>query len=121
MHDVKGPEWTKHLKGDGVAPSVVWYFTKLPWPGTGGVTIHIKTSLDCQGRSIQASGRWWRWGFGIIIPGRVSYFDGCGVRIRGFEGTPNVFYDLRTVDQMTDLCCPPQLMMEFLGYEGMAT
>ncbi|MBA7662725.1 hypothetical protein ES703_70756 [subsurface metagenome] len=112
------PEWTKHLKGDGVPPSVVKYYTLLPWQWRPGETIHIVTSLDCMGRSMQVPGRLWRFRHYLIIPGVVSYFDVCGLMIHDFAGTPNVFYDLRTRQQVIDLCCPPQLMLQFLETEG---
>jgi len=115
------PDWTKHLKGDGVAPSVVKYYTLLPWLVRNVEIIHIVTSLDCRGRSIQAPSRWWRFGFGRIFPGVVSYFDGCGVMIMNFTGTPNIFYDLRTVKQMANGCCPPQVLYEFMGTERIPT
>ena len=118
MPETSGPEWTLHLKGDGVPPTVVQYSVELPWKLRDVQTVWIVTSLDCHGRSMQKSQRWWRYGFGKIFPGRISYFDGCGVMVDRVTGSIGVFKDLRTIRQMLDGCCPPQLMVEILGTEG---
>lgn len=121
MPETSGPEWTLHLKGDGVPPTVVQYSVELPWKLRGVQTVWIVTSLDCYGRSMQKSQRWWRYGFGKIYPGRVSYFDGSGVMVDRATGSIGVFQDLRTIRQMLDGCCPPQMMFEILGTEGIPT
>jgi len=35
----------------------------------------------------------------------------------GFRGL-NVIVDLRTIEMIAEECCPPELLMEFLGTEG---
>jgi len=114
---INGPDWTLNLKGDGGLPHVVSYDHPFPIKILPIGDYVVRTFLDCQGKSKQKSGVWYGYhketevwigfrGNGFITPGKI-----------GYDIFPGMFTDFRTLKQMAENCCPPQLIAEIVGEE----
>lgn len=64
---------------------------------------------------MQPFGVWYKREFQSPTIGGPDKFWGSGVMVMGAEGTAGMFTDLRTPEQMSELCCPPQLFQAMLG------
>lgn len=108
---------TPNVVGGG--KGLIAYWIDRPFPDCLNVPtpIFLRTHYDCLSRSINPFGRWscylgpgpgkgtiWVSGFGTIAsPPHSGY---------------NVINDRRTIKMIAEECCPPDIMMEFLGTEG---
>jgi hypothetical protein len=130
--------WSASCRGDGEGIAVAMFYRKLPWQWIKGEQIWIANGIDCEGRCMFGWGRIWRFYPGKTYEGTVSYFDCAGFMTtiqsmitEGFlpdmpeeelkELDPtllpdDVMVDKRTLEQIAEKCCPPQIAM--YNFEG---
>jgi len=68
---------------------------------------------------MQKYGTWYKRRMKSPTIGGPDEFSCSGVLTSGSEHTAGLYTDLRTPEQIIDLCCPPQLIMAIVSeFEG---
>ena len=85
----------------------------INWP----IKLCLRTHFDCLGFAIDSRSAWKC----TIYDGSQCFsikVIGTGVRVYANAASPGMLTDLRSIEMLLDECCPPQLIAEFLGTEG---
>jgi len=79
--------------------------------------VFFRRVCDCDGMPMDGFGKFKCYWMADGV-GKSATLRGHGSPVeRGFRGL-NVMIDLRTIEMIAEECCPPELLMEFLGTEG---
>jgi len=103
--------------GGGVAPAACEQDVALPWRNPYA-DIFVRIPYDCMGLPIGHKVTWYRFSFDPLGPGDPTEFTSFGFLRSDVIRNYHQLRDVRTVEMMLAGCCPPQVLAEFMGTEG---
>lgn len=132
--------WTMGCKGDGVGKAVAFHFKLLPWRYQLHLPVWIVTGFDCDGRCFGTFKRNYPARGVKVVFKTADYIDSSGhflayasdpimssfmidPTMLSLEDTPasalpsDFILDVRTLEQLKEECCPPQMAVMFEGIE----
>lgn len=109
-----------HEEGGGVPPASFEQDVPLPWRNPYR-EIFVRISFDCLGLPIGRKKTWYRFSNDPLMPGDPTKFTSFGWLRSDEDKNYHQLRDIRTVEMMLAGCCPPQILLEYMGTEGIPT